>query len=113
MCTVNIPKLNRHVSVPLTYVTKIMPTDADLQEGKNTIKIIEGEYRDRTGTLMTIDEGDCLIQLGTQDQDVVLLPIQFIVKFQPKWEMLAIRVDTCELNEDLGIRDLRMLFGSD
>ncbi|KAL4224649.1 Transcription elongation factor SPT5 [Mactra antiquata] len=74
MCSVFLPEEDKVVNVSCEHLEPVLP-----EKGDKT-KVILGEEREATGTLLSIDGGEGVIKLEGGDKNIKMLPIRALCK---------------------------------
>ncbi|WAR02974.1 SPT5H-like protein, partial [Mya arenaria] len=74
MCSVFLPSEDKVVSIPCEHLEPVQPEKSD------KTKVIMGEEREATGTLLSIDGGEGVIKLDGGDKNIKMLPIRYLCK---------------------------------
>ncbi|XP_054161598.1 transcription elongation factor SPT5-like [Oppia nitens] len=74
MCSVFLPREDRVVSILLDHLEPVMPQTND------KVKVIFGEDREQTGTLLTIDGAEGVVSFSAED--IRMLPLRHLCKMK-------------------------------
>jgi len=75
MCSVFLPDEDRTVSIAAEHLQPVQPSRGD------RVKVIMGEDRDSTGSLLSIDSQEGVVKLD-QNGDVKMLQLKFLCKLK-------------------------------
>ena len=75
MCSVFLPDEDRTVSIAPDHLAPVQPTR------NNKVKVIMGEDRESTGTLLSIDSQEGVVKLD-QSGDVKMLQLKYLCKMK-------------------------------
>ncbi|XP_048581601.1 transcription elongation factor SPT5 isoform X2 [Nematostella vectensis] len=73
VCTVYLPDEGRSISTVGAHIDAVQPDKQD------KVKVIVGDYRERTGTLINIDDKDGIIKMD-RPEELKILPLDYLAK---------------------------------
>lgn len=74
MCSVFLPEEDKVVNVSCEHLEPVLP------EKNDKAKVILGEEREATGSLLSIDGGEGVIKLDGGEKNIKMLPIRYLCK---------------------------------